>query len=239
MSDVYPLQPNVRRRQMQPEQSIAGMSQPDPSITMVAPQPPVVSAVGTAAGWTQDKIMLVVIIAIVIVALICIVYWYMTKKTEKEKPAPTSGALGDNVPDQAIPHQPIQQHHRNSPQLPNPPPSQTFPQTHPQTPSQTFSQTPSQTQTHSKKGKSVPVTHEGLVTSVDDDELDKYMNPGEPGIKSLTGYSDPDDDEKDEGDEKPKKKSTKGQKQSTKKKPKKQEKDDKKDDELDDLQDLE
>jgi protein required for attachment to host cells len=37
--------------------------------------------------------------------------------------------------------------------------------------------------------QSVPITHEELVLTADDVELDKYMNPGEKSLEQLEGSS--------------------------------------------------
>jgi type IV secretory pathway VirB10-like protein len=164
MSDLFQLEPNIQAKpSMQPQPQVAAVQRP--------PESPV----GTAAGWTKDKTVLVAIVAVVIVLVICLIYWYVSKPADTHQTkqlAPTPAPKPQTDPKDNIPDQPL------PPLKPNEPSPPSTPSKEPKEPKE------SKESKEQKTGGSAP-THTSLVMTTDDDELDKYINPSEPDMKSL------------------------------------------------------
>jgi hypothetical protein len=174
MSDVYELDPDFAEpRERNPRNSRKSKA-PAPVVAAPVVAAPVVATTGAVADTasvflTQNKTMIIIAIAILIALLICLAYWYFagTKEAPAGGPGPPRKAPADNVSPTAIP----------PPGNPQPPPPK------PQKPNPTPNPTPDQTPNQTSDDPDRPITHEELVLNIDDSEIDKYMNPGEPSFE--------------------------------------------------------
>lgn len=142
---------------------------------------------------TKHKTIIIVVAAICIVLLICLAYWYFSKPVVdpalvmtryKESldnvPDPDMTNLAGNIKSQPTPAIPVQK------------------------PIQKPIQKQEQKQEPEFDPKSVPendiISHEKLVTTVDDNELDRFINPESNNSRSTVEDDDQDDQDDQDND---------------------------------------
>lgn len=148
---------------------------------IIIPQQPVspvapVSPTQSTDLWGQYKVIIIVVIALMIIIFIVLTYMYLIK---------TSGHEKQSMPPPPPYHQ-LQQKQLKA--LPEPPQTPLSPQQPDPTPNPPLE--PSQPQVPAPRRENL-ITHDSLIQSVDDDELDKFIHPEEVDIKTVIPVVEP------------------------------------------------